>query len=252
MAYDYERDQLLTYPMIAFQLLKEVGSNTHFDALARFNYQEDNIYFFEKYVNQEYENPDGGTVSWYEFSQYRDLRNDEVEFLKSLQKQKLISNLKIDTAIEHDYAETGKDAERPSKYHFDINDGFIETLEKYQYEADEKIYLEGRLEISPMLFPIVYIGERAYKQRAISPDSKPGKIIEYCHDNRLNQVATLEELREHISLNGVKDIKTALRGSVFYSDGVLKDFVEVNSSRITLKSQGRILLSDFRKMQLAE
>ncbi len=252
MAYNYERDQLLTYPMIAFQLAKDFGTDKHIDSTARFNYQEDNIYFYEKYVNQEYENPDEKIVTWYEFSQYLDLRDDEVRFLELLQEQKVISNLIIDTVVEDDYAETGRSVERPSTYHFDTKKGYLEALEARQRDADTKIYLDANLKLTDMMNPVVTIANKSYKLRAINPDTNTGKIIEYCYNESLDKMVKLDTLKANLSLQGVTDIKTSLRGTVFYSDGALHDFADAISSRITLKSTGHILLADFKKMQIVE
>lgn len=252
MAYDYERDQLLTYPMVAYELEKSYTGIENVELQARFNYQEDNVYFFEKYVNQEYENPDGIIVTWYEFSQYRDLRDDEMSLLHELEQRKLISELQIEQRPEEDYAETGRPYDRPTRYRFVAQKGYIEALREYQSEADKKLYFDAELEFTGILSPLLRIGPKTVKLRAINTEPNSGKIIEYCSEHSMDKVAKLENLKKELSISGVSDIKTALRGTVFYPGGTLEDFIEVNASRILLKSKGRILFAHFKSMKIAE
>lgn len=249
MTNDLERDTLLTYPMVAYELEKAYASKPQIELVARFNYHEDNLYFFEKYVNQEYKNHDGETVTWYEFSQYRDLRYDEVSLLEELQSRGIIKNLIIDQQEEADYAETGRAVPRPVKYHFTAQDGYLKSLKTYQSDIDEKLYIDAQLEFTGILSPLLHVGDTSIKLRGISTDSNAGKIIEYCSENSFDKVIRLEDLKEKIKIGGVTDLKTSLRGTVFYKGGTLADFVEANSSRILLKSKGRILFSAFKTME---
>ncbi len=251
MDYDYERYSAVTFPMVAYELERAYTDSPNIELDARFNYQEDNLYFFEKYVNLEYENPDGQLVSWYEFSQYRDLRDDEVAFLEDLQDRGLISELIIDEHMEEDYAETGRAASRPVKYHFTAKEGYIDALKACQEDADSKLYLDASLEFTGILSPLIHIGNKSIKLRGISTDSNAGKIIEYCSENSFDKVAKLEDIKNEIKIGGVTDLKTSLRGTVFYKGGTLSDFVDANASRILIKSKGRILFADFKSMEIA-
>lgn len=252
MMHSLERDSLLTFPMVAYELEKVYTNNTRIELKARFNYQEDNIYFFEKYVNQEYENPDGIMVTWYELSQYRDLRDDEMSLLHELEHRKLISELEIEQHPEEDYAETGRPYDRPTKYRFVAQNGYIEALREYQSEADQKLYFDAELEFTGILSPLLRIGPKTVKLRAINTEPNSGKIIEYCSEHSMDKAAKLEDLKKELSISGVSDIKTSLRGTVFYPGGTLEDFIEVNASRILLKSKGRILFANFKSMKIAE
>ncbi len=132
-------ESLLSSAMVAYHLKKDYKNGSQIEILANFPYQEDNPYFAEKYLKQEYFDGDDEPASYWGTTYMQDRRDEEIKFLRRLFKSKIIKDFSIWYGEEDDPVRTGVTYKQPKQYGFTTTDKYIPTLELFMQLADARI-----------------------------------------------------------------------------------------------------------------
>ncbi len=136
-------ESLLSSAMVAYHLKKDYESGDQVEILANFLYQEDNSYFAEKYLKQEYFDGDEQPVSYWGTTYVQDRRDEEVSFLRKLFREKIIQDFVISYGKEEDPVGLGIKTKQPKKYAFTITDKYLSMLDAYMMLADARLVRES-------------------------------------------------------------------------------------------------------------
>jgi len=240
-----QHTSILSDAMVAYHLKEDYEGGLEVEILSNFNYREDNPYFAELYLKEEYFDGDEQPVSYWGTTYLHNRRNEELHFLRLLFNHKLISNLVISYGDEEDVIGLGHISREAKKYSFKVTEQYLDILNVYIGLANQKVLVDCKLIITDMLVPIIDTNQSKYKFKALSGDHPPGLIIEHCFNESPDKVVTLQTLIAKISLNKKANIKDKLHNTVFdTNNGPLRNFVEVTPSRIKLLTESKISLSD--------
>lgn len=128
--------------MVAYHLKNDYGGSERVEVLANFPYQEDNPYFAEKYLKQEYFDGDEQPVSYWGTTYVQDRRDEEVSFLRKLFREKIIQDFVISYGEEEDPVGLGIRTKQPKKYAFTITGEYLSMLDTYMTLADARLIRE--------------------------------------------------------------------------------------------------------------
>ncbi len=132
-------ESLLSSAMVAYHLKKDYENGDQVEILANFPYQEDNPYFAEEYLKQEYFDGDEQPVSYWGTTYIQDRRDEEVTFLRKLFRKKVIRDFVISYGEEEDPVGLGIKTKQPKKYAFAITDKYTSMLDAYMMLADARL-----------------------------------------------------------------------------------------------------------------
>lgn len=136
-------ESLLSSAMVAYHLKKNYEGGERVEILANLPYQEDNPYFAEKYLKQEYFDGDEQPVSYWGTTYVQDRRDEEVSFLRKLFREKFIRDFVISYGEEKDPVGLGIKTKQPKKYSFTITDKYLSMLDVYMALADARLVRES-------------------------------------------------------------------------------------------------------------
>ena len=139
MASRISTESLLSSAMVAYHLKRNYENGDQVEILANFPYQEDNSYFAEKYLKQEYFDGDEQPVSYWGTTYIQDRRDEEVTFLRKLFREKVIRDFFISYGKEEDPVGLGIKTKQPKKYAFTITDKYLPMLDAYMMLADARL-----------------------------------------------------------------------------------------------------------------
>jgi len=136
-------ESLLSSAMVAYHLKKDYENGSQVEILANFPYHEDNPYFADKYLKQEYLDGDEQPVSYWGTTYIQDRRDEEVMFLRKLFREKVIQDFVISYGEEEDPVGLGIKTKQPKKYAFTITDKYLPMLDAYMMLADTRLIRES-------------------------------------------------------------------------------------------------------------
>lgn len=136
-------ESLFSSAMVAYHLKKDYENGDQVEILANFSYQEDNPYFAEKYLRQEYFDGDEQPVSYWGTTYIQDRRDEEVTFLRKLFREKVIRDFVISYGEEEDPVGLGIKTKQPKKYAFTVTDKYLSMLDAYMMLADARLIRES-------------------------------------------------------------------------------------------------------------
>lgn len=246
MTIDKKRELILSDAMVAYQLKDTYEGSDQIEIYANFHYQEDNPYFTEKYLKQEYFDGDEQPVSYWGTTYIQDRRDEEYSFLKRLFNRKIIKDFVVSFGEEEDPVGLGIKTKRPKKYKFTVTSTYLDVLGIYMNLANHRIKEENKLNITDTPTRIVKVDDPITETVVTSLQKKPSEplpvrrivvhALEPEHYNKRTGLLTLSPtdkvaISKHGSArkkNGLKFEQCHLMACIFKDVNTLKNGVKTS------------------------
>ena len=131
-------DSLLSSAMVAFHLKKLYRGSDKVSIHANFPYRDDNPYFSEKYLTQDYSDADGRPTDYWGASYPQDRRDEEMQFLMELSRKGCIKKFYAYPEEEENLMGAGMTS-NPFLYEFTITDNYLPVLDLFMQLADARL-----------------------------------------------------------------------------------------------------------------